>query len=536
MNWKCELQDLCLVNGNIITMDPTNPKAEAMVTCGEKIIGVGTCEEMKAISGETTKVIDIEGKTILPGFIDCHVHLPSSGALLTQLNLKDAKSIENIKEKIRIEAGKKAPGAWIVGRGWDNTILAEKRFPTRWDLDAAAPNNPVLLVRICTHIVLVNSKALELVNITRNTESPLGGQIDKDPETNEPTGILRETATSLVRSIVSFSDEEYLSNIRAVFELAVSKGITSIHALPELDLAVAPQWKALQTLLMQNELPIRIYFLIPEESLYPLIDLGLATSFGNSKLKIGSIKVFMDGALGGRTAALLEPYCDDLENSGIQVYTGEQLQEIVKTAHEADFQLAIHCIGDKAVTVALNSIESALEEKPKPDHRHRIEHASVLNKELIWRMHKLGVVASVQPPFVFSDTWISDRIGEKRSRFVYAFNSMLNEGVKLAAGSDAPTEEMNPLFGIQILVSRETSTKEIYFLEEQISVEQAIRMYTLDAAYASFEEYMKGSIEPGKLADLVVLSDDPLQVPIDKISEINVEMTIVGGKIVYSKF
>ncbi|MFQ5819935.1 MAG: amidohydrolase [Candidatus Heimdallarchaeota archaeon] len=535
MTGKYESQDLCLINGNIITMDPTNPKVEAMVTCGEKIIGVGTNEEMKALGGETTKVIDLEGKTVLPGFIDCHVHLPSSGALLTQLNLKDAKSIEDIKEKIQIEARKKAPGAWIVGRGWDNTILAEKRFPTRWDLDAAAPNNPVLLVRICTHIVLVNSKALELVNITRNTESPPGGQIDKDPETNELTGILRETATSLVRSIVSFSDEEYLSNLRSVIELAVSKGVTSIHSLPELDLAVAPQWKALQTLLMHNELPIRIYFLIPKESLSTLIDLGLSTGFGNSKLKIGSIKVFMDGALGGRTAALLDPYSDDLENSGIQVYTGEQLQEIVKTAHDADNQLAIHCIGDKAVTVALNATEITLEEKPKPNHRHRIEHASVLSKELIRRMRKLGVIASVQPPFIFSDTWISDRVGEKRSGFVHAFKSMLNEGIKLVAGSDAPTEAINPLFGIQILVTRETSAKEIYYPEEQISVEQAIRMYTRDAAYASFEEQTKGSIEPGKLADLVVLSDDPIQVTTHKISEINVDMTIVGGKIVYSK-
>jgi len=536
MSWKCESPDLCLVNGNIITMDPTNPKAEAIVTCGEKIIGVGTSEDMKALSSETTKVIDLERKTVLPGFIDCHIHLPSSGALLTQLNLKGAKSIEEIKEIIRIEVGKKSPGAWIVGRGWDNIILAEKRFPTRWDLDEAAPNNPVFLVRICTHIILVNSKALELVKITRNTESPPGGQIDKDPETNEPTGILREAATSLVRSIVSFSDEEYLQNLRAVFELAVSKGITSIHSLPELDLAVAPQWKALQTLLMRKELPIRIYFLIPEASLTNLNELGISTEFGNLKLKIGAIKILLDGGLGGRTAALSEPYSEDSENRGILVYTEEQVHEIVKTAHKADFQLAIHCIGDKASIVALNAIEAALEKKPKKDHRHRIEHASVLNKELIQHMRKLGVIASVQPPFIFSDTWISECVGKERAKYVYPFKTMLEEGIKLVASSDSPTEAIDPLFGIQTAVSRVTASGKIFVPEERISVEQAIRMYTLDAAYASFEKYTKGSIEPGKLADLVVLSDDPLQVPTDKISEINVETTIVGGKIVYSKF
>ncbi|MFQ6126550.1 MAG: amidohydrolase [Candidatus Heimdallarchaeota archaeon] len=534
MNWKCESPGLCLVNGNIITMDPTNPKAEAVGTYGGKIIGVGSQEEMKALCDESTKVIDLSGKTVLPGFIDCHVHLPSSGALLSQLNLKGAKSIEEIKEKVRLEVEKKTLGAWIVGRGWDNTILAEKRFPTRWDLDTAAPNNPVLLVRICTHIILVNSKALELVNITKHTESPPGGQIDKDPETNEPAGILREAATSLVRSKVTFSDEEYLSNLRAAFELAVSKGITSIHSLPELDQVVAPQWKALQTLLMRNELPIRIYFLIPAAYLSDLVELGISTGLGNSKLKIGAIKMLLDGGLGGRTAALSKPYSDDSANRGILVYAEEQVHEIAKKAHNADFQLAIHCIGDKATIIALNTIEAALKEKEKIDHRHRIEHASVLNKELIQRMRKLGMIASVQPPFIFSDTWICKRVGEERAKLTYPFQTMLDEGIKMVASSDSPTETMDPLFGIQIAVTRGTAKGGSFIPKERISVEQALRMYTLDAAYASFEEQTKGSIEPGKFADLVVLSDDPFQVPTHEISDIAVKMTIVGGKIVYS--
>jgi len=536
MNLNKKASNLCLLNGNIITLDSSTPRAEALLTQGESIIGVGTSDEIHAMCDESTKIINLEGKTVLPGFVDCHVHLPSTGALLTQLNLKEATSIDEIKEKIKEEAQNKASGEWIIGRGWDNTkFRTEQRFITRWDLDEVAPDNPVLLVRICTHIVTVNSKALEIVGITKGTESPEGGQIDKDPGTNEPTGILRETATALVRRVVSFSREEYLSNLKVVFEEAVRHGITSIHSLPELDLAVAPQWNAVQTLLMRDELPLRIYFLIPEESLSTLIDLGLSTNFGNSILKIGCIKVFMDGALGARTAALLEPYRDDPESKGLPIYSEEQLQKIVKTVHNANFQLAIHCIGDKAVTEALNAIEAALKETPRSNHRHRIEHASVLSKELIQRMGALGVVASVQPPFIYSDTWISDRVGENRTKFIYVFKSMLKEGIKLVAGSDAPTEAMNPLFGIQTLVSRETAANEIFLPEERVSVEEAIQMYTLDAAYGAFEEDKKGSIESGKLADMIVLSANPYEIPPDKIGEIEVEMTIVGGKIVYSQ-
>jgi len=233
---------------------------------------------------------------------------------------------------------------------------------------------------------------------------------------------------------------------------------------------------------------------------------------------------------------MLEPFSDDPENRGILLYDEEKLREIVKTAHGADCQLAIHCIGDRALKIALDAIEEALKEKPKRDHRHRIEHASVLSEELIERMRKLGVVASVQPPFIVSDApWMFNRVGEERARYVYPFKTLLEKGIKLAAGSDCPVEDMDPLKGIQAAVSREVNPEYTFVPEQRVSVEQAIRMYTIDAAYASFEEKVKGSIEVGKLADLVVLSDNPLSVPVDKIGEIEVKMTIVGGEIVYSK-
>jgi hypothetical protein len=524
------------VNGNIVTLDPTNPRAEAVAIRDGKIIGVGTSEETKSLFDEKVRIIDLDGKTVLPGFTDCHIHLLGCGIMLTMLDLKGVKSVEEIKEKLRREAERKASGAWIVGHGWDDSTLAEKRLPTRWDLDEAAPDNPVTLMRVCGHISCINSKALELANITAETEPPLGGKIDKDPETNEPTGIMREAAGFMVLNLVSLGDEDYSQALKRACEEAVSKGLTSIHCMPIMDQAQALQGRAFQILLMRGELPLRVYLQIPAASLSSLVDLGFYTGFGNSRLKIGAIKIVLDGTLGARTAAMLEPFSDDPGNRGILIYNEEKLREIVKKAHTSGFQLAIHCIGDRAAKLALDAIEEALKEKPKRDHRHRIEHASVLNEELIKRMKKLGVVASVQPPFIVSDgRWMLDRVGEARAEYVYPFKTLLEEGIKLAAGSDCPVEYMTPLPGIQAAVSREVNLNYTFIPEQRISAEQAIRLYTLDAAYASFEENIKGSIETGKLADLVVLSDDPLRVPTNKIGEIEVEMTIVDGEIVYSK-
>jgi len=443
------------------------------------------------------------------------------------------RSIKKIKE----EASKKVPGSWEVGRGWDdNTFISEKRFPTRYDLDEVAPNHPVILVRVCGHITVINSKALEVVGVSKDTESPERGQIDKDPTTNEPTGVMRESAGHLMRNQVSFTDEELVEGLKAACDLAASKGITSIHCLPSSSTAPSPEIKTFQTLLMRDELPIRVYLMIPEPSFPKLADIGMFTGFGNSQLKIGGIKVLLDGSLGGRTAAMLEPYSDEPSNEGILIYSEEKLHEIVKNAHNAGFQLGIHTIGDKAAKIAIDAVEAALKESPRDDSCHRLEHASCLSAELIQRMKKLGMVGAVQPPFIYSDgAWTPDRIGDERARYVYPFKTMLDAGIKLTGGSDCPVERMDPFPGIQAAVTRLTAEGEIFIPEERVSVEEAIRMYTLDAAYGAFEEDIKGSIEPGKLADMVIVSDDPFKIPKDKIREIEVETTIMGGKIVFSK-
>ncbi|MFQ6126549.1 MAG: amidohydrolase [Candidatus Heimdallarchaeota archaeon] len=532
-----EFSNLCLVNGNIITMDPTNPKAEAVLIRGGTILRVGFSEEIKAQCDETTKVIDLAGKTVLPGLHDTHIHLLSRGILLQEIELREARSIEEIKEKVREEAGKKAPGAWITGRGWnDNIFVTEKRFPTRFDLDQATPDHPVALRRVCGHIVVANSMALEIANITAGTQSPPGGQIDKDPETNEPTGILREDARNMVQNLISYSDKEYYSALKAACELALSKGITTIHCLPTNSRAKSPELKIFQKLYKRGDLPLRVYLMIPEPSLPNLLELGISTGFGNSYLKIGGIKVLLDGSFGGHTAAMMEPYNDQPDNKGILIYSEEQLHTVVKKAHNAGFQLGIHTIGDRAARIAIDAIEAALEENPREDSRHRLEHASTLSPGLIQRMKKLGMVAAAQPPFIKSDgDWVPDRLGDKRSRYVYPFKTMITAGIKVAAGSDCPVELMDPFQGIQDAVTRVTVNGTVFVPEERVSVEQALRMYTLDAAYGAFEEHIKGSIEPGKFADMIIVSDNPFDVPTDKISEIEVAQTIVGGKIVYTK-
>ncbi len=519
------------VNGNVITLDPSKPRAEAIAIRGNKIIGVGTDEEMISVAGRDAKVIDLKGRTILPGFADSHIHLIEYGLMLssTILDVREARSIDEIKEIVGRRAREKPRGTWIGGHGWDTTILAEKRPPNRWDLDEVAPNNPVMISDMGGHVYSVNSQALKLAKIGKDTESPPGGKIDKDPDTGEPTGVLREIAGYRVEELIMYSDEELITALGCALDEAVRLGITSVHCAWE----TAQHIRVFQKLLIQDELPLRVYLMIRASLLPHLLGLGLYTGFGDPKLKIGAIKVLLDGTIERRTAAVRQPYEGEPDNLGILCVSEEELYHIVSKAHEAGFQLAIHAIGDRAIHVALDSIERALKEKPKADHRHRIEHASMLDEQLVSRMKNLGVIASVQPVFVSSNNdWMIEPLGYKRAtELCERYRTLLEAGVKVAAGSDLPADStMSPLVGIQSAVTRHG-----FALGERIAVEQAIRLYTIDSAYASFEERLRGSIEVGKLADLVVLSEDPLAMPTDRIGDIKVDMTIVDGEVVYTR-
>lgn len=517
--------DLVLKNANVLTMNPLEPHAEAIAIKDEKIIAVGTNKQIQPWIGRQTRVINLDGKMVVPGFIDTHVHMRGFGRFLTWINLREVDSIREMQQLLRERAQKTREGKWILGRGWDQERFREKRYPTRWDLDEAAPNNPVIFTRVCGHICVVNSKAFELAGITRDTAAPSGGRIDKDPKTGEPTGILRENAKDLVWKVVPEPSEEELAEVCALAcRKAVEVGLTSVHWFVHSPVEI----RILQGLRGKGRLPIRVYLVVPVEFLDCLMNAGLATGFGDHMAKIGSVKILVDGSLGARTAALKHPYSDDTSTRGMALYSQRGLNRLVLKAHRAGFQLAIHAIGDRAVDMALKALEKALDELPREDHRHRLEHVSVLNESLVRRMKKLDVIACVQPYFVVSDFWVEKRLGKARARWVYPFKTLIEKGVMVAGGSDCPVEPINPLLGIYAAVNREV------FPQERITVEEALRIYTINAAYASFEEGIKGSIEAGKLADLVVLSNDLRKIEPSKIKDVRVKTTIVGGKIVYT--
>ncbi len=518
--------DLVLINGNIITMNSSQPRTQAVAVKNGLIGAVGTQGEVKQWVGKDTRIVNLRGKTVLPGLIDTHVHMAGFGCSLTQTDLRGASSIKEVQRRLQERVQETLKGKWILGRGWDQDRFKEKRYPTRSDIDRVSPSNPVALTRVCGHIGVVNSKAFEMACISKETTAPLGGQIDTDPKTGEPTGVLRESAYDLVlKMIPEPSEEELTEACRLACEKAVETGLTSVHWL----VSSQREIRILQRLREQGKLPLRVYLIIPVELLSCFADAGLCTGFGDFMLRLGGVKVFADGSLGARTAALNEAYADESSTKGILCLSQRDLVKIITKAQKAGFQVCVHAIGDRAVSTVLSAFEKASKSSSENVRRNRIEHASVLNQQLIKRLKKLGLIACVQPHFVVSDFWVEARLGRARARWTYPFKALIENGVLIAGGSDCPVEPINPLLGIYALAARES------FPEERVSVEEALKVYTINAAYASFEENMKGSIELGKLADFTVLSNNPLVMKPEKIKDIKVEMTIVGGRIVYSR-
>ncbi|MGD9130759.1 MAG: amidohydrolase [Candidatus Bathyarchaeota archaeon] len=519
------LADLVLMDGNVLTMDSSQPSAEAVAVKKDRIVKVGTNDEIRRWIGDGTKVIDLQGRTVVPGLTDSHIHVGDFGKFLMWVDLKDADSVKEMQRRIRERAQKISEERWIIGSGWDQTRFAEKRYPNRLDLDEASPDNPVILYHQCGRVCVVNSKALELAGVKKETESPSGGTIEKDAENGEPTGILRENATDLVwKTIPESSEEEVTEGASLACKKIVEAGVTSIHWI----LTSSTEISVIQKLSVENKLPLRVYTIIPAN----LLDQTNSSDSGDDADRNLGVKVFVDGSLAARTAALREHYSDDSELKGQLLYSQQELDVLVARIHKANFRLVMHAMGDQAIDMALTALEKALMEEPRKDHRYRLEQASVLNSELIQRIKELGVMVSVQPKCILSEfsVWSAvDRLGSERARWLYPLKTLVNEGIRVVGGSDCPMEPLSPLQGIQAAVTRG------FFPEERITVDEALRMYTVNAAYASFEETVKGSIEAGKLADLTVLSGDPKAVPPSKIGDINVDVTIVGGKVVYQK-
>lgn len=538
-----EQASLILTNGNIITIENEIPKAEAIAIKDERIIAVGSKKDIEKYKGEETKEIDLQGKTALPGLIDAHIHFPLLGQRLKQLYLDNTTNFQQVLDIVADQVKKAKPGEWITGRGWHTVYWKTKEYPDNSELNKISPDNPVFLIGMATHAALVNEKALQLAGITKKTPDPPGGQILKNPQTGEPTGILLEKAQDLVSKLFPPETDELIKeNIKLSIQTALKMGLTEVHD-PGVGYDIIKVYKEL---LEEDELNIRLYvmFLVPdggkilEEFIKHPPEIGL----GNNKMTLRCIKVFVDGALGARGAALLEPYSDSPEDTGLIRNSEEEIYKVVSKSMKAGYQVAIHAIGDRGNRIVLDAIERALKEVPTEDHRMRIEHAQILSPEDIPRFAKLGIIPSMQPIHCPMDMgFTEDRVGPKRVKGAYNWKSLLKSGARIAGGSDTPAFPVHythPLWGIYAAVTRQDNQGNPpggWYPEERVTRLDALKMYTINAAYAAFEEDIKGSLAPGKLADLTILSKDILSIPESEILETEVLMTIVGGRIVYQK-
>jgi predicted amidohydrolase YtcJ len=516
---------LVVLNANVVTLSSRQSRAEAIAVQNGRIIAVGSNTEIRKYMDQHTTVVDAKGKTVVPGLIDCHVHMAAFGLFLQQLNLRNVESIREMQQKIRKCVAENVESTWILGGRWDHEKFAEKRYPTRWDLDAAVADRPVFLVRVCGHMAVANSKALRLAGLVAETIVE-GGSVDLDPSTGQPNGILRENALALIPRVIpepTMKQREQACILAC--EKAVEAGLTGVHWLVD----SAEEIRILQKLDDEGKLPLRVYLGVPVEFLDELVKVGFTTGFGNEMVKLGFVKILSDGSLGAQTAALKKPYSDSPRRCGMMLYTRRKLNEHVLKAHKAGLQLGIHAIGDRAIENVLNALEEALRKFPRKDCRHRIEHCSVLSPTLIRRMKHLHVLASVQPHFIVSDFWTAKRLGKKRFQWTYPFKTLKNQGVVVASGSDCPIESISPLLGIWAAVCRKDN------VNENLTVTEALQTYTVNAAFSSFDEHEKGTIETGKFADFVILSDDPFSLKPSKIKTVTVEMTVVNGKAVYVK-
>lgn len=529
---------LLFINGAIVTVDDARPTATAVAVRGERIAWVGDADEARAAAGPGARVVDLGGRALLPGLNDNHTHPMSFGQALGWVDATPtaAPTLAALQDAFRAAtAGPgQAAGGWLLGRGYDDTRLDTGRHPTRQDLDAATGDRPACLVRTCGHLAVVNSAALRLAGVTRDTPDPSGGEVDRDAQ-GEPTGLLRETAMGLVRGhIPPPSRADIAGHLRAAGERFLGYGITSVG---EAAIRTSDELAAYQGLAAAGELPVRVFtMMLIDETLEPMTRLGLQTGFGDHWLRIGPAKLFQDGSGGGRTALMSEDYPHDPGNRGIAIYDQAGLDERFGRAHAAGFQLAAHAIGDRAITMVLDAYERALAAAPREDHRHRIEHAGLCTPAILNRMARLGIVAVPQPAFVhfLGDSYLGNFTAEQLE-LAYPARSWFDRGIVAVGSSDVPVVPCDPFVGLEAAVTRCTLGGRDLGVSQRVTVDEAIRMFTLHGAYASFEERDKGSIRRGKLADLAVLDRDPRAVPPAELHTLRADLTVIGGRVAFER-
>ncbi len=528
---------LILRNAKVWTGDERQPNAQAVAVIGEEIVRVGTDREADTLRGPSTVVRDLSGRLILPGFNDSHLHFVDAGRNLLSVKLRDADSPEQLAKRLGAFSRNLPKGEWILGGDWDHERWQGAPLPTRQLIDPVTPDNPVLVNRLDGHMSLANSLALKLAGVGRNTRDPDGGTIVRDAS-GEPTGVLKDAAAGLVDRIVPPpSPEQRRKEILAALAEARSNGVTSVQ-----DITPAPDFAAYQALEQSGELTVRIHCRTAIADYRQLADPGIRAVFGSRWLRLGSLKGFADGSLGSTTALFFSPYDDAPGTTGLpapEMFPEGNMKKLVSAADALHLQVTVHAIGDKANNTMLNIYEEVEGENPKWDRRFRIEHAQHLLAADIPRFAKLGVIAAMQPYHLIDDgRWAEKRIGRERCKTTYAFRSLLDAGARVAFGSDWPVAPISPVLGIFAAVTRRTldgKNPAGWIPEQKISVAEAVTAYTRTSAYAEFAEDIKGTIEPGKLADFVVLSADIFDMPPEQIEKVEVVCTVVGGRIVYER-
>jgi len=528
-----------IYGGPILTINENQPYVEAVAIEGEKIVAVGNLPDIKNKMGKDFELVNLNGSTLLPGFIDCHLHPIVYMCMFLTLDLSNIRSLKDLQSLLKNKADNSEHNEIIVGLRLNEELFDEPILPNKWDLDNICPKNPVFLLRYDGHTGIANSKALELAGIDKNSINPEGGEIRKN-QNGEITGILTENAVapllSLAIDVIKLNSEELKEAARKTFIDLAKEGITTIHGILSYDIEgefgdygaiEVPILKSVMNNILQNW-----YALVFTKRIKKLMRLSkklFGTDKENKKFKINCLKLFLDGTLGTKTACMFEPFSDDPKSCGFCVIDEEEIYEIMKKAHFNDYQIGIHAIGDKGNRIAVDLFKKLLKEFPREDHRHRVEHASILTPDVIKDMKKLGLIASCQPPFINSEyTWLEKRLGKERCKYTYPYKSLIDAGVIIASSSDTPVESPSVIMGLHAMVTRNN-----FIPEECITIEEALKTYTINGAYAGFEEQIKGSIEVGKLADLVILDKNPLEVPKDEIKTIKVLETIIRGKTVY---
>ena len=530
--------DVVVTNADVYTVDKSQPKAEAIAIIGDRIVAVGTAAEIDAWRSSSTKVIDAGGKLLLPGFNDAHVHFLAGGVQLDSINLHDSTGPSDFAQKLAERVKITPKGEWIVGGDWDEERWPQPQLPTRQMIDAVTPDNPVFVNRYDGHEALANSLALKLAGVTAQTQSPAGGEIVKDKQGN-PTGILKDAAQSLVDDkIPPLSHERRVRAAKRALAYAARLGVTSVQSMSE----DYENIRVYSELGERGELTARIYAAPALSTWEDEAKIGVRHAWGSSYLRIGAMKAFADGSLGSTTAYFFRPFTDAPHTRGLlsnEMQPLSKMRDRMMHADDAGLQICVHAIGDNAISIILDLFTEVQTAHGASDRRFRIEHAQHIAPKDFDRFASLNVIASVQPYHAIDDgRWAERRIGPERIKTTYAFRTLLDKGVRLAFGTDWTVAPLDPMKSLYAAVTRATldgKNPDGWVPEQKIKLSEAVEAYTMGSAFAEFQEKEKGSITPGKLADLVLLSDDIFKLDPKKIGDVQVDMTMVGGKVVWTR-